>query len=301
MPSDAEYLASAGIESAETPTTAETTTETTAEPTAQEMFELYAEGKPHKFPLTSEFPITHNGKVQKVPFSKLANTYRQASHFENKFKEFNTQKTQFEKQRAEYDKAKGFYDKYGQFQEWSEQNPEAWQRIWDLYQNRDKVLSQQENNPMLDEVNGLKQQLQELSQFKSNWEKSQEEQQTTQDVEFVKSEINSFAKDFPEINLEEQDEDGVKVWAKVVQFGLDNNLPDFESAALKYFKPELADVYAARARAEATKGFQKARASGEVARSPQPFNMGQGERKIDFRKTSYGELLDLAREAEAKG
>jgi len=304
MPTDEEYLSSAGIES----TTPEVTTpnaetaETTPQPTAQEMFELYAEGKPHKFPLSSEFPITHNGKVLKVPYSTLANTYRQAAHFEGKFKDFNNQRAQFDAQKAEYEKAKGFYDKYGQFQEWSEKNPEAWQKIWDLYQNRDKVLANPEYNPMLDEINGLKQQLQDLSQFKSSWEKSQEEAQTQQDVEYVKTEIQTFAKDYPEINLEATDEDGVKVWAKVVQFGLDHQLPDFESAALKYFKPELADIYASRGRTEATKGLQKAKQSGEVARSSTPFNLGQGERKIDFRKASYGELLDIARQsAEAQG
>lgn len=306
MPTDAEYLQNAGLESAETPTTTPTTEGTespTDQKTAQEMFDLYVNGQNQKFPVNSEFQFTHNGKIQKVPYSSLVNSWRQASHYNSKYNELKPQIDEFQKLKPEFEKYKGFYDKYGQFQEWSEQNPEEWQRIWELYEQRQKYLSgQEEYNPITQEVNSLKQQLQDIAAFKQSWEQQQEEAQTAQDVEYVKTEIQTFASDYPELDLEQTDEDGLKLWAKVVQFGLQHNLPDFESAALKYFKPEIADIHAARARNEAMKGLKTAKQSGEVARSSTPFNLGQEGKKVDFRKASYGELLEMARNSmEAQG
>ena len=105
----------------------------------------------------------------------------------------------------------------------------------------------------------------------------------------MSSEKDQFQKDYPEINLEQRDPDGIAFWAKVMKFGIDKRYPDFESAARVYFKDLLRETYSARARNEAVKGIRADNKAGIVKRSPTPM-MGQGETSIDPKKMSWFKL-----------
>lgn len=321
MPTDSEYLAKAGIDAetggASAPDTASnvSTTETAPAATAEatkptEYFEINGQ----QFPTSTEFKLAHDGKIVKVPYGTMANVYRQATHFEDKNKKFNEERQKWEAQKTSVDQALAFKEKYGPIQEWSEKNPTEWEKLWNVYQNKDKHLlesqlaphgagaakvgAQAELNqlkPLLDEISKMKAELGGLNEVKSQWEKTQEAQREAKDVEFVKNEMSTFQKDYPEINLEERDPDGVTLWAKVMKFGIDSRLPDFESAALKFLKPRLQDTWASRARNEVVKGFKTDRQQGIVQRSATPI-LGQGQSKtIDPSKMSYAEITEAAK------
>lgn len=322
MPTDQEHLAKAGIDAetggsvSNTPDTASTADASAPQTEAPKQTEFFEIGE-NKFPTNTEFKLAHDGKVLKVPYSTLANTYRQFSHLQDKHKTFNEDRQKWEAQKSEYDQAMAFKQKYGALQDWSEKNPKDFETIWNLYQNKDKHLleAQVQSNPaqvggmnqsnqfkpFIDEISNLKQQLQGLNDFKGTFENKQKEEREAKDTEMILGEKNQFQKDYPEINLEERDPDGVTLWAKVMQYGIQSRLPDFESAALKYLKPRLQDTWASRARNEVVKGFKTDRQQGIVQRSAQPIT-GQGQSKTtDPRKMSYAELADMAKSGHFAG
>lgn len=318
---DQEYLEQAGIEdaqpnsnpSSESPNPSEAAPAAAEKPAAPpvEMFEFQGQ----KYPVDSKFRFAHGPKIVEVPYSNLTNVYRQWQHQQEKWSnEYKPKIEEFEKLRPEFDKYKGFYDKYGALQTWSEQNPEQWQRLWDIYQNKDKHLLTpqaqaqalegaqqgpdftQHLNPLVNEITALKQQLKELSGVAERYQTYEKSQQEQKDVAQIKQEVADFQKEFSEINLEERDPDGVSLWAKIVQWAIPQGYRNFESAARVYLKDRINDAIATRARAEVLKGFKQDHKEGIVKRSPIPMN-GQGVSTPikDIKKMSYGDLAEMAK------
>jgi hypothetical protein len=300
---DQEYLESAGIkDSPETPTT-ETPQAEAASPTPPaEMFELGG----NKFPITSEFSFIDGGKPVKKTYNELVNTWRQANHLQNKYTE---QKKLLDAQQ-DYQRLKEFHGKYGALQEWSEKNPQDWERLYSLWQNKDQhLLSSQLQpgqqtpnnpnlNPLVEKIAQLEQALNsKVMPFLTDFETKQKEEMEAKDVESVKGEIHEFGKKFPEINLAEVDPDGVPVWAKIVQWGSQNGYSDFTPAARMYLSDRIDDVLLARGRTEATKTVKQDHANGIIKRSATPIT-GQGQTAPQLNKLSYGEIAELAKSGQ---
>lgn len=325
MPSDQDYLQNAGIQDTEAQSGPSSETQAQPTPTAEvhtgaetqtpaqaqaEMFELMGQ----KFPTNAEFQFAHGGKNLKVPYNSLVNTYRQAANMQDKWAEFRKAQSENQAKLQEYDRYKGFYDKYGQLQEWSEKNPDQWNTLHDLWQNKDKHLlahqvqggqpGQQSPNglniePLVGEITQLKSQLTKYDQMLQKMEAQEREAAETKDVDFVKSEVQTFSKEFPDIDITELDPDGVPLWAKIVTWGNANGYQSWEPAAHMFLKQRIADSYQARARSEAMKSAKNERMNGVIKRSATPIGFGQGAgAPINKKQMSYAELADLAKSGQ---
>lgn len=295
--------------------------EKTASQKAVEMFELSGQ----RFPVDTKFKLTHGGKILEVPYSSLVNNFRQSQHLNDKWNnEYKPKIDEWEKTRPQFEQYKGFYDKYGALQEWSEKNPEEWASLFDYWQNRNEHLlaakmglgassgpagtneasTLPHMQPLVEKIAKLEKTLEErdqkYSKYTDQFEKQQQEKQEHHDVEAVKGEIHAFQKDYPEINLDERNPDGVALWAEIVQFGLQNGYTDFEPAARMYLKQRIADTYASRALKGSKQVVKQDRKDGVIKRSATPFQRGQ-EPSVrsagNVRNKSYG---DLAEEAKAE-
>lgn len=298
MPNDQEYLEKFGVKDEAAPV--ETTPETPQTP--QEMFEL---GE-NKFPLNTEFKLTHGGELLKVPASNMFNKFRQAKFFEDRWSQAKPQLEEYTKIKPEYEKYKGFYDKYGQIQEWSEKNPQEWQKLWSLYQQKDQLLNQQAqtqpgtpaNNAYEAKIQALEQKLSQLENFKTEFEKGAEQVQIQEDTENILKEKDEWQKEWPEIDLNKKDPEGVSDWTKVIQYGIANNIKNFKDAADLYYRSILRDTLLQRGRNEAVKGIKTDVKQGVVKRSSAPI-LGQAtQAPRNIRDMSYGELADMAKNGQ---
>lgn len=313
MPTDAEYLETAGLNEAGESLNQQTTTTPVTEgaPASStppvETFEING----NKFPVTTEFSFIHNGKTVKPTYQNLTNNYRQWQHQQDKWKnEYQPKITDWETNKPKFEEYKGFYDKYGALQKWSEENPDQWKRLEDIWKNKDQHLltpaGAQPNaeafNPLIKEVADLKNQIN--NEFKPFIEKFQtrEQQETEQkDIAHVTNEIKSFQKEFPEIDLNEKDSDGLSLWAKITQWGTSKGFGEFEPAAMMYLKSRIAEIYSMRGRSEAMKSAKNDFNQGIVKRSATPFQNGQGNppQPQNIRKMSYGDITAAAKAAAA--
>lgn len=276
-----------------------------------EMFEINGQ----RYPVTTEFQLTHGGKLLKVPYSKMANTFRQFEHLQEKWNtEYKPKISEFEKLRPEFDKYKSFYDQWGQLQDWSLQNPNDAKVLMELYQNRQQHLmkaqmsgqmtpeqaqqAQMNLDPLLQKIAQYEEKFGKYDQVLSKYEQAEKERQEAADVDAVKQDIHKFQAEYPGINLQEPDPDGVKLWAKIVTWGLQNGYNEFKPAAMMYLNDRVKAEIAAQARAEALKGVKTDHQNGIVKRSTQPLSSGQGSSSPtnqNIRKLSYGEIADMAK------
>lgn len=242
----------------------------------QEELEILLNGNPFKLPTNVEIPIKHNGQILKQPLSNLLNSYRQGTHIEEKLKEYRTLKEQLEAERGDMDQFRGMKEKYGAIQDWSEKNPEDWQRLWDSFQNKEKVLlggnGGGETGQYLEHIAALKKELASMKEWQSGFEREREEVKLQQETKALQEEVEAFKKEWPEIDLDEKNLDGVSLRGQIMNHGLQKGVGEFGLAAMSFLKPRLLEIAAFRGRTEAVKGVKTDKQQGIVARSSTPFN-----------------------------
>jgi hypothetical protein len=284
----------AALTQGETSDTPQATTEAAVD--TNEYIEIPVNGQMVKIPMNAEVPFKHAGTINKAPFSKILNEYRQGMHLDSKRSEYQKIKEEAEKARGESDSYQQMRQKYEAIQKWSEENPDQWERLYQMWQERDKVFTSQgptdPNNQLLQHIKGLEGKLKTYDEFMHNYQSKEQEQKTQQNVALVEQDMATFAKDFPEISLEEKDEEGYPLKSRIVAFGVQNDIPDFESAALKYLKPRLLEVIQGRVRNETVKTVKSDKQQGIVGRSSTP--QGKGS-EVDPKKLSWNQLGEMAR------
>lgn len=260
------------------------------------MFEIPYQDQVYKIPLNHEIPIKHNGQIVKAPFEKVLNAFRKRSFLDDETKAFKTQKEEFDQQRSQYENFEELNKKYGEIQKWSEENPDQWQSLWDLYQKRDTALlgTQTEGgnegaiSPQVQQLlENMQDQIRTLSQEREERLKMEQERAIDEDVKNVESEIANFKETYGKkygINLEEADESGITLQSRILQFGIDKGYQDFETAATMYLRDTLLDTAQQVARNEAVKNIQQDRKSGILGRSDTPGS--SAETNIDPTKLS---------------
>lgn len=274
----------------------------TQEPDMTDALEFFIGGKPQRIPSNAEIALKHDKEVQRVPLSKMVNGYRQVSHAEAKFAEAAKIKDQFTKTQTEYQKAqetlKGL-EQYKALQEWSvgleKQNPAGYKLLMETIDRIKNGTLTPEGTPdqlaLNSTITDLRNQLEELRGWKSQFEEQQQREKALEDRKFVDNEIATIKKSFPEINLDEADENGIRLSTKVENWGADKGYLNFTDAFHAHFRDQIAAILVQRGKNEAVKGIKKDSAEGILARSSTPFNNGH---PAEVSGKEYG---DLATEA----
>ena len=263
-----------------------------------EELELLVGGKPLRLPLNAEIPVKHNGQILKTPLEKLLNSFRQGTHLEDKVKEYKTLREQFEKERGDFDTYNNARQKFGALQDWSEKNPQEWEKLWNLYLKKDLVLGGNgaEGSPaspqVMEYIQRLESKLSENDQRWSTFENQQTQKQLEEDEKVVRGEIETFKKEFPEIDLAEKDLDGHSLTSVIMNHGIKKGIPEFKLAALDYLGPRVVEILVSRGRNEATQAVKRDKQQGIIARGSKPF-LGQGS-EVDPKTLGEGDRTAAA-------
>lgn len=249
-----------------------------AQPTKQEIinyFETMMDGKPMKLPYNLELPLKHNGQMMNVPLEKLANTFRQAEHLQSKHKEFQTKQQEFESRVGDWDQVQAMKEKFGAIQDWSEKNPEQFEKLWQLYQSKDQILAGQDFNPLVPEIQTLKQEIESLKPEIQHYKSLREQEAAQKDISFVENQIKEFTKEYPNLDLSEKDLDGIDLTSRIIQHGIANKHPDFLSAAFTFpgMRQRLMDSVRESVKLEQAKQIKSDNKNGIIARAPTQANV----------------------------
>jgi hypothetical protein len=265
----------------------------TTPPTPEEVLEFNLGDQSFKVPYSYEIPIKHNGQIIKAPIEKVLNAFRERSHLTDKYTQFKKEREEFDGQRKQFQDFDILRQKYGAIQDWSEKNPDQWNKLWELFQQRDQLLNNPQD-PTIAELNSMRKELMELKSFRDEWSKNLEEQEIQTNVNEINKEIEDFSSTYGKkygIDLTQKDDEGVSLKARIIQFGIDKGYPDFKSAALTFLSDRLLGSAIQNGKNEIANSIKNDRKAGIVARSDTPFG---GETKIDPRKLSEGDRFNMA-------
>lgn len=285
--------------------TEETPTNNLGEPDNEvTYYELPYEGQNLKLPMTHPFSIKHNGTLQDVPLEKLFNAFRQTDHLQSKMAEYKKQQEEMEQLRGKYKDYEERFDQYSDFDRWAQQNPQEWEKLHNLYQNKDaNLLADPEgglgaDHPLVQKLADVTSTLSEVQNRLNKYEERDQEIEQKETEELVKQEIKEFGDEYPGLDLDQKDLDGISLRARIIQFGAENNYPTFQSAAFDYkfsdgttLRSKLKETASMEGRNSAVKAVKQDNARGVLGRTSTP-TMGQS--KLDPRRLSEEDRFDGA-------
>lgn len=253
----------------------------------EEMIEYYLGDKANKLPMSVQIALKEKGKLDKIPFSNIINGYRMNQKNAKLYEEANKLKPQYEMTNAELEKYKKeleVYKPFKELQDWSvsleKSNPAGYKYLMDVVDRlktgtfNPSGETQGETNPLHHTISEQANQIKELLEWKSQWTQEQEAKKMEEDRKFVDSEILDAKKKFPEINLDEVDENQITLSTRIEHFGVQKGYQNFTDAFYAYFRDKLPDILAQRGRTEALSKLKKDNVEGIVARSSKPFLSG---------------------------
>ena len=254
----------------------------------------YLGDKQNKLPVNAELEFTEGGKPIRQNLSTILNHYRQRSELDKKYGEFKKERESWESEAGDRETYSQMRQKYEAIQKWSEENPQDFEYIWGLLENKDKTLAERDGIPprvaeMLQQQN---KELEELKGFKKSFDMEQEEKKDKAAFEETTAEMNEFKANYPEINLDEVGEQGMPLFKEILKHGVSQGISNFRLAAFDLLGPKLQDALIARGRQEAVKAVRQDKQQGVVSRSQTP---GTGQSDPDTSKLSWSDLSKAAK------
>jgi len=284
----------------ETAATPEVKTET---PATVEELEYFLGDKANKLPSTAEFAVKHNGQIVRAPLDKLVTAYRERSHLDDKFKKFNTERQEFDARAKEFgdvEQTKADLADLQALNDWSlelqKTNPNAYNHLMGtIEQIKTGTWGEGQENTvntaLLKEIDGLKSQVTDLGKFKTDFEEQQEQKLNKEALSETQMKAKEFQELFPEIKLDEKDQDGVTLESRIINQGAELGFEDFTSAAKVILHDQIAEALLQRGRNEVVKGIKGDHKAGIVGRTSTP-QVGQGQ--VDVSKLGEEEKRDAA-------
>lgn len=284
-----------------------------------EEFEYYLGGKPSKLPGNAEFSFKHGEKASKIPVSQLINAYREFTHLKPKFQQLTEQEKKLQAQMGDleaFNKKKEALAPFEKLQEWSLKRPDAFEFVMKhmkLDENGLLTLDPSASSPISPQNDGLnsvisalRDEIGGLKSWKETWEKEQAQVREQKEMSAIDEEtkgLQSYLKDKGfDVDLDEQDENGISLRARIYKHGAENGIERVKAAALDYLADTLFDKAVQRGRTEAVKGVKGDAKAGIISRSSTPQN---GEKPpIDVRRMNPQDRMNAAlaelRELEAE-
>jgi len=223
-----------------------------------------------------EFEFTAGGKPIKVPATdpRVKQWLAQGHDYAQRMAEFKQSQAKWEAERGELEKK---YAPYRDVDTFIQQNPEWWshvQQAWQARQAQAEARAPQAaadpNNPLTQELETLKQQLAELSQFKQSFETEKQAQARQAEDAKLKEEIQSIRTQFKDLDWDTPDESGYSLELRVLKHAADNGIQNFRAAFRDYNHEHIVKLAEERAKEAVAKENQRRTKLGLLGASPTP-------------------------------
>lgn len=215
-----------------------------------------------------EYTLKVGGKEIKAPLDKVLQWAQMGYNYPQKAQELNAQQQKWAEERAQWEnKIKEYESKwtpYKEVDEFASKNPDWWARVQEAYKQQ---IAQSESNP---EIAKLKEELQEIKNFKQEILSKEESQARAKEDEMLSSEIESIRKQYPNIDFDTPDENGETLEMKVLKHGIENDIKSFKTAYRDYYHEHLVNRAREEGKEVVAKEVQKRTKLGILGESSKP-------------------------------
>lgn len=196
--------------------------------------------------------------------------------------------------------AKELESKYGNVDKFIQENPDWWEHVQKSYEQKENPTANMDNedNPMLNAMKELSEQVRELSQFKQELTAKQREEERNQEDQALSSEIKSIQEAYPNLDFKEVQKSGRTLEADLLNHAMElgvSNAKGFKAAFRDYMHERLVSDAELRGKESAQSEIQRRNKLGLLGQTPTPLKTIQPAQSV--KDKSYE---DLAREALAE-
>lgn len=213
----------------------------------------------------TEFEFTWNGKQIKAPQDKMTKWASQGYDYAQKMQDFNQRQAEFDK------RSQGLESKlsrYGEVDQFATKNPDWWAHVEKSWQERQQALDP--SNPIAGELSQIKNDVNEIKQFKEQLALEREQARIRQEDEQLDNQIQEVKKQYSYLDWSSVDADGKTLDTRVIEHASNNGINSFKAAFLELNHDHLMQLAESRARESSTKERQLQSKLGLLGRTPTP-------------------------------
>lgn len=217
-----------------------------------------------------EYEFESEGRKYKGDIAKLTRWAQHGVNAPNKIGELSKRVQDYEakiKGYAEYDKT------YKPIDEWAKQNPDKWQSLvssWQQAQYGGATQSQATEQMKAQLPPELLQTVNELKEFKSNFEQEKIVQKQQAADQGLDGEITSIRKQFSNFDFDAPDEHGNSLEYQILEHATKNGIPSFRAAFRDYCFDKLAQVSESKGLERGSKSMPPKTKAGLLGKDPAP-------------------------------
>jgi hypothetical protein len=204
-----------------------------------------------------------------------------------KFKE---EQSKFEQSRQDYEKQMGYWKQYDEF---AKSNPEWADHVRSQWENRNSFGQQQVEQGQQQAFSlppEISQQLNELKQFKAEYEQTKVMQRQAEEDTALANQIESLRKEHPDVDFNYSDPaTGKTLEYQILEHAQANGINSFRAAFRDFYFDKIITNTATKTREQAMKDLQDKMKKGIVAESNEPFGKFGGQTNT---KSSYFDLVN---------
>ncbi len=261
--------------------------------------------KPEQSSEQQLYEVNLSGKKEKVTLSQLVDNFQKGWHYETKMSEIKKQQKELEDRLKKWDNWEQRYARMEEVDKFYQDNPDKLNYLLEQYErvkNGETLptsdLSEFDTVPP--EVQNKLVSLEQTVKALQDTIKSFEEEKLRNEEARIQAEVKQTferLKDTNELGFldwETPDENGLKLEDHILKFALDNNIPDVETATLKYCREDIFNHLKESGKREAVTKIKEGQRNGIVL-GAKP-RTKPAPRPVDTSKT----YDDLAQEALAE-
>jgi hypothetical protein len=234
-----------------------------------------------------EYEINWNGKQIKAPIDKLTKWASQGYDYAQRMEALKAQQSEFEQNRQQFEPKLNMYK---DVDDYAAKNPEWWEHVQKSWQDRQQAFDP--SNPIANEINTLKSEIQELRKFKEDLHNEKLQEKRKAEDTALDNEIGEMRKAYADLDWASVDENGMTLESRILQHATNNGINSFRAAFRDYNHDRLVEMAAMRAKEQAVKERKAAAKAGLLGVSNTPRNGIQNAGNV--KNKSYN---DLTREA----
>ena len=241
--------------------------------------------EPVKFP---DVEFTWNQKKVKAPWEKAVQWTQQGYDYAQKMNEFKSKQAEYEAKRKEFDSRYGVYT---QIDEFAKANPEWWQHVNTAWNSRGQPQgTTQTQQVAADLPQWVKEKLSKVDEFISKSEAERQAQEIAKADQALDSEVKSIKDSYKGLDWNTADETGLTLEQKVLQHGIENNLPSFRAAFRDYQFDNMMKLSEEKGKESLGRDFQKRSKVGLLGNSSTPRKEVSSVENV--RNKSYDDILN---------
>lgn len=236
--------------------------------------------------------VTDGGKTVKETLEMLKKRASMGYHYAQRMEALKAREAEINGS-AEKFKSLQRWQEYNDF---AEKNPAWAKHVEQSWEQREALLQSQgaedPNSPLHAELNSVKQQLGEVSQFLGSLKAEREQQQRASEDTALNSEIKSIRERYPDTDFDLADETGKSLEYRILEHAASNGIKSFKTAFHDFYHDHLIKMREDKAKESVLREQQKNKKAGIIGVTDAPT---KGLNRVqNTRAKSYDQLAQEA-------